>query len=178
MFPFFKDRPLGGSLWQRFRTAPEGFTVAQDEPALWAWHVVAGAERAVDLFATLVAELPPVVTLEISDAHAGRAWKGEQCDNAGVRGAIAPLRAALIAAGGVEITVFAADDQVTLNPVLELFLYSKTERWTEVLLGLGLEEQRMVRTQSWKLRRHGLTPAPALSAAVEGAAASLRLTAP
>lgn len=177
MFPFFKDRPLGGSLWQRFRTAPEGFTVAHEEPELWAWHVVAVPERVMELFGTLLAEMPAVVTVEITDAHADRRWKGEGCDRDGVRGAMALLRAPVIALGGVEITVFAADDQITLNPVLELFVYSKGERWTEVIAGTGLVEQRMVRTQSWKLRRSGLTPAPELSAAVARAAESLRLPA-
>ncbi|HTG53946.1 MAG TPA: hypothetical protein VL980_03810, partial [Gemmatimonadaceae bacterium] len=75
-----------------------------------------------------------------------------------------------------EITVFGDADQITLNPVLELFVYSKTARWTEIIAATGLNEERLVRTQSWKLRSRGLTPAPDLSAAVEAAAESLRLT--
>jgi len=177
MFPFFKDRPIGALLWRRFHTAPEGFTVLHEQPDLWSWHAVTKAERAVDSFTRLLGEMPAVVSLEISDAHAGRSWKGGGCDSAGVRGAIAPLREMLIEHAGVEITVFAADDQITLNPVLELFLYSKTDHWTQVLLGIGLPEERMVRTRSWKLRREGLTPAPALSDAVARAAESLRLEA-
>jgi hypothetical protein len=176
MFPFFKDRPIGGSFWQRFRTAAEGFTVLHEEGRLWEWHVVTGAERAVGLFSELIGELPDVVSIEITDAHGDASWKGEGCDRTGVRGAIAPLREGLIAQGGVEITVFGDADQVTLNPVLELFLYAKTGRWTEIIAATGLSEERLVRTQSWKLRRRGLTPAPELSDAVAAAADSLRLT--
>ncbi|HUO52292.1 MAG TPA: hypothetical protein VMT93_07225 [Gemmatimonadaceae bacterium] len=176
MFPFFGDRPVGGSFWQRFRTAAEGFTVTREPNEPTAWHVVTGAGRAVELFVELLGELPPSVSLEIADAHTGRRWQGTDCDTTGVRGALAPLREALVAHGGVEITVFSKDDQVTLNPVLELFLYSTGDRWTEILRAHGLPEERLVRTHSWKLRRQGLTPAPALSDAVAGAAAALRLT--
>ena len=176
MFPFFRDRPVGGSFWQRFRTAAEGFTVLHEDGKLWEWHVVTNPERLVGLFYDLIGELPDLVSIEITDAHADRTWKGERCDRTGVRGAIVPLRAGLIANGGVEITVLGDADQITLNPVLELFLYAKTGRWTEIIAATGLNEERLVRTQSWKLRRSGLTPAPDLSAAVEAAAESLRLT--
>lgn len=176
MFPFFKDRPVGGSIWQRFRTAAEGFTVLHEEGKVWEWHVVTNAERVVKTFADLVGELPDVVSIDITDAHADRSWRGERCDRVGVLGAIAPLREQLVAHGGVEITVFGDDDQITLNPVMEIFVYAKTNRWTEILAGTGLVEERLVRTQSWKLRRSGLTPEPALSDAVAAAAESLRLT--
>ena len=176
MFPFFKDRPIGGSFWQRFRTAAEGFTVLHEEGQLWEWHVVTNAQRIVGLFHDLLGDLPDVVSLEITDAHADRTWKGDRCDRTGVRGAIALFRDRLVAEGGIEITVFGEADQVTLNPVLEIFVYAKTDRWTEIIASTGLNEERLVRTQSWKLRRQGLTPAPELSAAVEAAAESLRLT--
>ena len=77
-------------------------------------------------------------------------WAGHV--RAGVRDALAPLREALIAHGGVEITLFAADDQITLNPVLEVFVYATTDRWTAILGATGLSQERLVRTQSWKLR--------------------------
>jgi len=176
MFPFFKDRPVGGSFWQRFRTAAEGFTALHEEGKLWEWHVVTNARRAVGLFSGLIGDLPDVISIEITDAHVDATWKGAGCDRAGVLGAIAPLRDLLIAHGGVEITVFGDADQITLNPVLELFVYATTDRWTAILAATGLSEERLVRTQSWKLRRRGLTPMPELSAAVEAAAASLRLT--
>ena len=176
MFPFFKDRPIGGSLWQRFRAAPEGFTVLHEREDLWEWHCVASAERIVGLFADLLAHLPDTFALEIADAHADKRWAGKDCDRAGVLGALALFRAPLVAHGGVELTVFGDADQITLNPVLELFLYARSERWTEILRDTGLAEERMVRTSSWKLRRSGLSPAPELSAAVARAAESLRLT--
>ena len=175
MFPFFRDRPIGSSLWQRFRAAPEGFTVQHESERLWQWHVVAGAERVVDVFARLLGELPDTLSVDLADAHADRRWTGKDCDRAGVRGAIDLFKTPLIANGGVEITVFGEADQLTLNPVLELFIYATSERWTEILRDEGLAEQRMVKTQSWRLRRSGLTPAPELSMAVARAAESLRL---
>jgi len=175
MFPFFKDRPIEGSLWQRFRAAPEGFTVQHESERLWQWHVVAGGERIVGLFSELLTQLPDRVAVEIADAHADRRWAGKDCDRAGVRGALEMFKTPLMANGGVEVTVFGEADQLTLNPVLELFIYANSERWTEILLDAGLIEQRMVKTQSWRLKRSGLTPAPDLSSAVAGAAESLRL---
>ena len=46
--------------------------------------------------------------------------------------------------------MFTEDDQLTLNPKLELFIYSHSQRWAPRLEGKGLEEQRMVRTKSWR----------------------------
>ena len=38
--------------------------------------------------------------------------------------------------------------------MLELFIYARTDRWLYLLQGKGLEERRLVRTNSWKLSRH------------------------
>ncbi len=172
---FFRDRPMGTSFWQRFRTAPEGFTVVREQDDYWAFHVVSGAERIFDLYVALLNEYRATVSVVIDDGHAHRAWKGDACPAAAVRDAVAPLRALLVAPGGVELTVFTEDDQVTLNPMLEMFIYSHSERWTKVLEGKGLTEQRLVRTRSWRAGRRDLAPAPELSDAVAAVARALGL---
>ena len=52
--------------------------------------------------------------------------------------------------GGVEFAVYTSDDQLTLNPHLELFIYARTDRWFYLLQGKGLEEQAR-----WCARRAG-----------------------
>jgi hypothetical protein len=78
-------------------------------------------------------------------------------------------------AGGVEIAVYSSEDQLTLNPMLELFIYARTDRWLYLLKGKGLEERRLVRSNSWKLSRHEFQPAPELEQALAGFVDSLRL---
>ena len=70
-----------------------------------------------------------------------------------MREAVARLKILLARYGGVELAVFTADDQLTLNPYLELFIYARTDRWLYLLEGKGLEEQSRVRTKSWKTNR-------------------------
>jgi hypothetical protein len=174
VFPFRSPTPHL-SLWERFRTSAEGFTITEEE-GYWTFHVVAGEERMVDLFLALVAELPAAVSVEVSDRHAKRAWKASGCPRDAARDVLAPLRAPLLGAhGGVELTVYGADDQITLNPMLEIFIYSHSDRWAHVLQGKELEERRLVRTRSWKVRSHGAPPAPELSAAVAAAVRVLGL---
>jgi hypothetical protein len=71
--------------------------------------------------------------------------------------------------------VYTSEDQLTLNPVLELFIYARSDQWLYILQGKGLEERRAVRTKSWRLSKQEFPPAPELSRAVEQAAASLGL---
>ena len=92
-----------------------------------------------------------------------------------VRDAIARLKTALAASGGVEIAVYTSEDQLTLNPVLELFIYARSDQWLYILQGKGLEERRAVRTKSWRLKQQEFPPAPELSHALEQAATSLGL---
>jgi hypothetical protein len=171
---FFRGRQPETSIWRRFRTAADGFSFVQ-ETEYYVAHVVANAERTVDLFHSLLDELPPAVDVFIEDARTHRRWKGERVALPDVRDAVARVRAPVAALGGVEIAVYTAEDQITLNPVLELFIYARTDRWLYILKGKGLEEQRAVRTKSWKLRRHEYPPAPELSDVVAAAAASLGL---
>ena len=88
---------------------------------------------------------------------------------------IARLKILLARYGGVELSVYTGDDQLTLNPYLELFIYSRTDRWLYLLEGKGLEEQPQVRTKSWKTNRQHFPAAPDLVNAVTAAAERLGL---
>ena len=171
---FFRGRQPEASIWRRFRVSSDGFTFAQEDDHFTA-HVVANAERVVDLFYSLTEELPPAVDVVIEDLRSGRAWKGEAVPLLDIRESIARLKNLLGRFGGVELSVYTAEDQLTLNPYLELFIYARTDRWLYLLEGKGLEEQGRVRTKSWKTNRQHFPAAPDLVNAVTAAAERLGL---
>ena len=172
---WFRGRQPESSVWKRFRSGADGFSFVK-EGDYYAAHVVANAERAVDLFHTLLQHLPPAVDVVLTDKRGGTSWKGESLALPDVRETIARLKVPMAAHGGVELAVFTTDDQLTLNPVLELFVYARTDQWLYILEGLGLEEQRVVKTKSWKLSRQQFPPAPDLVEAVTAAAERLGLS--
>ncbi len=172
---FFRGRQPETSIWRRFRTGTDGFTFVKEDD-YYAAHIVANAERVVDLFHVLTAQLPPAVDIAITDARTKGGWKGENVALPDVREAIARLKVPLAGSGGVEFAVYSPDDQITLNPQLELFIYARTDSWLYVLQGKGLEEQRLVRTRSWKATRGEFAPAPDLGDALRATAERLALT--
>jgi hypothetical protein len=171
---FFRGRQPEASIWRRFRVSADGFTFAQEED-LFTAHVVANAERVVDLFYTLTEQLPPAVDVVIDDLRSGRSWKAESAPLPDVREALARLKNLIARYGGVEVSVYTGDDQLTLNPYLELFIYSRTDRWLYLLEGKGLEEQSHVQRKSWKTSRQHFPAAPDLVNAVTAAAERLGL---
>lgn len=146
---FFRGRQAEASIWQRFNVGADGFTFSSEND-VFSTHVVANAERVVDLFHSLTEQLPPAVDVALEDLRSGRSWKGEALPLDDVREQIARLKVLLGRYGGVELSVFTADDQLTLHPYLELFVYARTDRWYYLLEGKGLEEKSAVRTKSWK----------------------------
>ena len=173
---FFRGKQPDGSIWKRFRASMDGFTFVEEDD-YYAAHVVANAERVVDLFYALSEQLSPAVDLVIDDKRAGRVWKGDALALPDVRDTLARLKVLLAQHGGVEVSVHTADDQLTLNPYLELFIYARTDRWLYMLEGKGLQEQRMVRTKSWKVKRDDFPAAPELDNAIAAAVERLRLVA-
>ena len=171
---FFRGRLPEQSIWKRFRTGTDGFTFMQESEYYQA-HVVANAERVTDLLHALTEQLPPAVDVVIEDVRSGREWKGEDLALPDVRETLARLKVALSTYGGVELSVFSPEDQLTLNAHLELFIYARTDRWLYVLQGKGLQEQRMVRTRSWRLKREEFPPAPELTEALDAAVERLGL---
>ena len=158
---FFRGRQPETSIWRRFRAGIDGFTF-EKEGEHYSAHVVANAERVVDLFHALCEELPPAVDVAIEDYRTGRQWEGRSVALPDVRDVIARLKVPLAAYGGVEFAVYSPEDQLTLNAHLELFLYARTDRWLYLLQAKNLQEHRTVRTKSWKLRRGEFQPAPEL----------------
>ena len=171
---FFRGRQPETSVWRRFRSGLDGFTFVK-EADHYSAHIVTNAERAVDLFHLLLEHLPPAVDIAIDDKRGHRGWSGEQIALPDVQDAIGRIKVVLAAAGGVEIAIYTTDDQITLNPQLELFIYGRSDRWLYLLLGLGLEERRIVPTRSWKLLHHDFEPAPDLSDALSAMATRLGL---
>ena len=84
------------------------------------------------------------------------------------------MKSPLSTFGGVEFAVYTSEDQLTLNPHLELFIYARTDRGSISCRGKGSRSRRMVRTESWKTHA-GLSfaPAPDLVNAVAAAAERL-----
>lgn len=170
---FFRGRNPESSIRGRFNRGADGFTFLK-EGDHYSAHVVANAEQVVDLFHTLTEHLPPAVDVALDDLRTRKSWKGEHVALPDVREAIARLKVPLAGNGGVEMSVYTPEDQLTLNGYLELFIYSRTDRWLYILEGKGLEEQKRLRTRSWKFKAEDYPPAPDLSDAV--AAAAQRLT--
>lgn len=170
----FRGRQPEASIWRRFRTNTDGFTFDQEEEHYTA-HVVANAERVVDLFYALAEHLPPAVDVLIDDLRSGRTWRGESVALPDVREQIARIKLILARYGGIEFTVYTPEDQLSLNPYLELFVFAKTDRWLYLLEGKGLEEQHAVRTKSWKVKRQQFPAAPELVNAIDAAAERLGL---
>jgi hypothetical protein len=174
---FFRGRQPEAVIWRRFRSGTDGFAFARDGEHYVA-HVIANAERVVDLFHALAEHLPPAVDVVIEDVRSQQTWRGEGVALPDVRETIARLKLPLSTFGGVEIAVYTSEDQLTLTPHLELYIYARTERWLYLLKGKGLEEREMMEPRSWRLPRTGFAPAPDLVTAIEGAVERLALGAP
>lgn len=170
----FRGRQAEATVWRRFRSGADGFSFIRDGD-IYVAQVSANAERAVDLLHALSEQLPPAVSVAIEDLRSEQAWIGAGVPLPDVREAIARLKQPLSTCGGVELAVFSDEDQLTLTPHLELFIYSRTDQWLYVLRGKGLEEVRRIEPKSWRLRPEQLAPAPELVAAVAQAAERLAL---
>ena len=162
-------------MWRRFRSGVDGFTFEKDGDHYEA-YVAANAERVVDLFHVLSEQLAPAVDCAISDLRSETTWNGESVALPDARDAIARLKVPLATYGGVEFSIYTADDQLTLTPQLELFIYSRTDRWLYLLQGKGLEERAALADRSWGAQGWDRAPAPTLSAAIAAAAERLSLT--
>lgn len=141
-------------------------------PCLRAWAV---AERLVDLFFALSGHLDPAVDVWLRDARAGRTWTGERLALPDVRAEIGRLRLPLASFGGVECSVYTAEDQLTITPDLLLVIYARTGRWSYLLDGFGLKERSEMPAPSWHAWSAPRAPAPPLADAMDAAVARLGL---
>jgi hypothetical protein len=171
----FRGRNPEVTVWRRFRSGVDGFTFEKDGDHFEA-YIGANAERVVDLFYTLSEQLAPAIDVALSDLRSEANWHGENIALPDVRDAIARLKVPLATYGGIEFTLYTADDQLSLTPQLELFIYSRTDKWYYLLQGKGLEERAALADRSWGSQSWDRAPAPTLSAAVASAAERLALT--
>jgi hypothetical protein len=171
----FRGKQPEASIWRRFRASSDGFTFTEENGVFTA-HVVANAERVVDLFWTLSDLLGPAIDLHIDDLRSGRSWHGESLPLTDVRDTVARLRLLLARYGGTQISLYTSEDQLSLNEHLELFIYSKSDKWLYLLEGRGLEEMGRVQPKSWKIKRQAFPAAPDLVNALASAAERLGLT--
>lgn len=170
----FRGKQPEASIWRRFRASTDGFTFSEEDGVFTA-HVVASAERIVDLFWTLSELLGPAVDLHVDDLRSGRSWHGEALALPDTRDMIARLRLLLARYGGTQVSVYSSEDQLSLNEHLELFVYSRSDKWLYILEGRGFEEMSRLRTRSWKIKRQAFPPAPDLVNALASATERLGL---
>lgn len=171
----FRGRNPDVTVWKRFRSGVDGFTFSRQNEHYEA-YVGANAERVVDLFYTLSELLAPAIDTVIEDLRSQTIWKGETIALPDVRDAVARLKVPLATYGGVEFSLYTADDQLTLTPQLELFIFGRSDRWLYLLQGKGLEERASLADRTWRSEAWDRAPAPTLTSAITAAAERLSLT--
>jgi len=171
----FRGRNPDVTVWKRFRSGTDGFTFVKNEE-IYEAYIAANAERVVDLFYTLSEQLAPAIDIVIEDLRSEATWRGESVALPDVRDAIARLKVPLATYGGVEISLYTPDDQLTLTPQLELYIFSRSDRWIYLLQGKGLEERVSLADRSWRSQSWDRALAPSLTAAISAAAERLALT--
>ena len=170
----FRGKAQDTTIWKRFRSGQDGFTFTRTGD-IYEAKVVANAERVVDLFFTLSELMAPAVDVYIKDMRSKTTWSGETVALPDIRDAVARLKVPLSTYGGVEVTLYTPDDQLTLTPQLELFIYSRSDRWVYLLTSMNLEERSSIEERLWGMSSWERAPAPALSDAVAAAAERLSI---
>ena len=129
-----------------------------------------GSYLARDAAQTLSELMAPAVDVYINDARTKTTWSGQMLALPDVRDAVARLKMPLATYGGVEVTLFTSEDQITLRSQLELFIFSRSDRWMYLLNSMNLEERASLEERLWGIQSWERAPAPALSDAVAAAA--------
>lgn len=170
----FRHRTPATRVAERFRSGEAVFSIEMRD-GLYVLRVGAGMERSVELLHALVEHLPMVVDCAIDCLRSKRRFVGEGLSLPEVRESIGRLKVALVQSGGVELAVYTPEDQLVLSPMLDLWIYSCTDRWVYLLVGEGLEQVDAVPPRGWRVGRDEFTGAPELVAAVEKTAERLTL---
>jgi hypothetical protein len=171
----FRGRLPDATVWRRFRSGLDRFAFSRGTDGIYEAHVVANAERVVDLFYTLTEHLPPAVSVSLDDRRSGRSWEGDDVALPDLRDAVARLKVPLAAYGGIELSAYTSDDQLTLTPDLGLYVFARSDRWLYLLQGKGLEESPSLTEQQWRAQPWNPAPVPTLRDAVEAATQRMSL---
>ena len=166
--------PIEGDRSDRFRPAADWF-VASTDGVVYTARIGASSERVVDLLHALAVHLDPAVDVRITDVRTGAVWVGNDVALPDVRDALGRLRFLLATCGGVEVTVFTPDDQLSLTPELLLVAYARSDRWFFLLDGMGLTERGTPPAVVWTPSRTALVPCPDLDVALRATASRLGL---
>ncbi|MBA4070580.1 MAG: hypothetical protein C0497_01905 [Gemmatimonas sp.] len=170
----FRHHAPATRVGERFRSGEAVFSIEMRD-GLFAMRIGAGMERSVELLHALAEHLPPVVDCAIDCLRSKRRFVGEGLSLPEVRESIGRLKVALVQSGGVEVAVYTAEEQLVLSPMLDLWIYSRTDRWVYLLVGEGLEEVDAVLRRGWNVGRDEWIGAPEVVAAVEKTAERLTL---
>lgn len=171
---FFKTRPVAEIVGGRFRPAADVFAMRR-EGEIHVAEVRTSPERAVELFHALTEHMPETVDLALECLRSRRAFVGEGLHLSEVTDTVARLKVPLAASGGVELSVYTGDEQLCLSPMLDLWIYAKSDRWLYLLLGRGLEECAVLPVRAWRVEAHEFRGAPELVDAVTATAERLTL---
>lgn len=171
---FLRARLPETVVWPRFRSGVDEFSCGCDGD-VWVVHIAAGAERTAELFHELTDEMPAVVSVAIERARDSVAWRGEALSLGDVRESLARLRAPIVSVGGFELSVYTPDDQLTLTPQLELYVYARSDRWRYLLLRRGLVERDAVADRRWARSVEDFVQSAEADAAVSAAVDRLGL---
>ena len=146
----------------RFRSSADWFTQSELD-GIFTCFIGANSERAVDLMHSLSQLFPDSFSVSISALRERQSWWDNACARTEVRDVLARLKVLLAGYGGVEFAIYTSDDQITLTPELQLIVYSRSAKWRELLLDMGLEEKAEAPPAVWCVSRNSLVPAPELS---------------
>jgi hypothetical protein len=171
---FFKTRPAKEIISGRFRPAADLFAIRKEKDVYVA-EVRTGPDQAIDLFHDLIEQMPEVVDLSLDCIRTGRRYIGEGLQLTEVTETVARLKVPLVASGGVELSVYTAEEQLSLSPMLDLWIYAKSDRWLYFLLGKGLEETGTLPARGWTVAPGEFSGAPELVDALTQTAERLTL---
>jgi hypothetical protein len=162
---FFREPVPEVSVWRRFRDSTDAYAVLRRD-GLVGVRAIGNAEAMVELFIALVPECPDPVALTIDDWRGDRIWRADAVTQSAFLDVFYPLRVPMIGAGGVELTLDAGGDQLSLSAHLEVVAWSRTDRWLYLLDRAGLREKPRVRGRLWRPARGTFASAPMLDAGI------------
>lgn len=149
----------------RFRPVPDWY-VSQDRGALHELFAWSNAERIVNVLHALTAHLDPAVDLTMQFGRDGVTWHGQLLPLPDVREALGRLQSPLATYGGVEVSVYTPDDQLTLTGALGLVIYARSDRWVHLLDGMGFAPRAVAPEPLWNAETAPLGASPELDRAL------------